>query len=107
MPDLRRYDFRLQLDDSDSLYQPTIHRFERKRNSWEFTVSLSAAYGPEALGGLEVVYDFPRAEAKPLAVSKAGQSSRESRASSQVPHLKPALPHRTTVSRETPFPTCD
>lgn len=64
MPDVRRYEFRLQLDDSDTLYQPKIHRHERKRNSWEFTVSLGQPLGEETLEGLEVAYDFPRVGSK-------------------------------------------
>ncbi|MFK7818173.1 MAG: hypothetical protein AB8G99_05625 [Planctomycetaceae bacterium] len=63
LPDLRDYEFCLQLDEDDTIYTPEIMRFERKHNSWEFTMNLGERQGREALAGLDVIYDFPRANA--------------------------------------------
>jgi hypothetical protein len=60
LPDLRAYEFCFQLDEDDALYKPEIIRFERKQSSWEFTLNLGDRQAREVLGGLEVVYDFPR-----------------------------------------------
>lgn len=60
LPNLRKHDFRLQLDGDEAIYAGDIKRSEQRGDYWEFTVNRGPALGRDALGGQRVIYDFPR-----------------------------------------------
>ncbi len=61
LPNLRKHDFRVQLDGEDAIYAGEIKRAEQRGDYWEFTLTRGSALGREALEGQRVIYDFPRA----------------------------------------------